>query len=58
MEKSGITFKVDESTDWCAEMICVPKPDGNVCTDVDPALLSKISADSDKVKAIKDLPPP
>ena len=33
--KSGVIESVDELTDWCAPMVVVPKPNGNVCLCVD-----------------------
>ena len=34
--KSGVIEPVDEPTDWCAPMVVVPKPNGNVrlCVDL------------------------
>ena len=36
MEEMGVTLKVDEPTEWCAGMVAVPKPNGNVriCVDL------------------------
>ena len=36
MEKTGVIFRVDQSTDWCAGMVVVPKPNGKIriCVDL------------------------
>ncbi|XP_053389029.1 uncharacterized protein K02A2.6-like [Mercenaria mercenaria] len=41
MEKSGVIFKVDQSTDWCAGIVCVPKSDSNIRICVDLTQLNK-----------------
>ena len=41
MESSGVIFKVDECTDWCAGMVCIPKPDNSVRICVDLTHLNK-----------------
>ena len=36
MEKTGVIFRVDQPTDWCAGMVVVPKPNGKIriCVDL------------------------
>ena len=36
MEKTGVIFRVDQPTDWCADMVVVPKPNGKIriCVDL------------------------
>ena len=35
MEKQGVILKVSKLTEWCAGMVVVPKPNGQVCICVD-----------------------
>lgn len=41
MEKSEVIFRVDQPTDWCAGMVCVPKSNGEVRICVDLTQLNK-----------------
>jgi hypothetical protein len=41
MEKAGVICKEDESTDWCAGMVCIPKSDNNVRICIDLTQLNK-----------------
>ena len=36
LENQGVTFKVNEPTEWCAPMVVVPKPNGavRICVDL------------------------
>ena len=35
LEQLGVIAKVEVPTEWCAGMVVVPKPNGNVCICVD-----------------------
>ena len=41
MENMGVITKVDSPTEWCAGIVVVPKPNGNICICVD---LTKLNA--------------
>lgn len=41
MESEGVIRRVEEPTDWCAGMVVIPKPNGNVRICVDLTMLNE-----------------
>ncbi|GFO12638.1 Pol polyprotein [Plakobranchus ocellatus] len=58
MEKSGIIEKTEEPTDWCAPIVPVPKPNGQVRICVDYKRLNRqIKRPNHMIPNLEDIAP-